>query len=129
MGDWLSSIDWNSILNYGLKILGYAIGTIVITYGTILFNKLKAKLGEAKLNSYIDRCVRAAEQLFPNLGNKTGKEKFDYVFNLVKDRYPKLPNEQIKMLIEGAVYSVSEQVKQIAAEKDEIASVTSLKVE
>ena len=124
-------MDWNLILNYGLKVLGYAIGTLVITLGSILFAKLKAKIGEAKLSNYIEKCVQAAEQLFPNLGKKTGKEKYEYVLECVKKKYPKLEeNEYLKTLIEAAVYKVSEEVKLIAkAEKEEkTATVNDLKI-
>ena len=91
-------MDWNVVLSYLLKGLGSALATILITYASILFAKLKSKIGEAKLNAYIDKCVKAAEQLFPNLGNKTGKEKYlemakDYA-NRAKELEPK--NKYIK---------------------------------
>lgn len=127
MGNFLCSIDWNLVLTYAIKIVGTALGTILITLGSILFAKLKSKIGEAKLNAFIDKAVKAAEQMFPNLGQKTGKEKYEYVLNLVKQKYPKLDNDYLKALIEGAVYSVSEQVKLIAKEKEN-ANITSLKI-
>ena len=108
-------MDWNLILNYGLKILGSAAATLIITLGSILFAKLKTKIGEARLNTFIDKTVRAAEQLYPNLGSKTGKEKYEYVLNEVLAKFPnQVNNEHLKTLIEGAVYAVSEEVKQIA---------------
>lgn len=122
-------MDWALFLDYLLKGLGSLAATLLVTFGTILFTKLKDKIGEAKLNTYIDRCVRAAEQLFPNLGNKTGKEKYEYVLNLVKEKYPKLSNDYLKALIEGAVYGISEQVKQIANANKEIAASSVLKVQ
>ena len=122
-------MDWNVILNYLLKGLGSALATILITYASILFAKLKSKIGEAKLNAYIDKCVKAAEQLFPNLGNKTGKEKYEYVLEQIKKKYPKYDESYLKPLIEGAVYAVSEQVKQIAKEeKKEAAKVNDLTI-
>lgn len=131
MWEWLSSLDWNLILNYGLKILGYAIGTIIITLASILFSKLKERLGELKLSNYIEKCVQAAEQLFPNLGKKTGKEKYEYVLSEVLKKFPKLQeNEYLKTLIEAAVYKVSEEVKQIAKAKEETtATINSLSIE
>lgn len=113
------SIDWSIVLDYVLKIVGTALGTVLITLGSILFAKLKTKIGEAKLNTYIDRCVRAAEQLFPNLGKKTGKEKYEYVLNLVKEKYPKVQDNYLKALIEGAVFGVSEEIKQIAKAEEQ----------
>ena len=107
-------MDWGLFLDYLLKALGSLGASIIIALASILFAKLKAKIGEAKLNTYIDRCVKAAEQLFPNLGQKTGKEKYEYVLGLVKEKYPKLTNEYLKPLIEGAVFTVSEEIRQIA---------------
>ena len=130
MFDWIYNIDWNLVLNYGLKILGYAVGTVIITLSSILFTKLKNKIGEAKLNLFIEKAVQAAEQMFPNLGKKTGKEKYDYVLNEVLNKYPHLKdNEYLKTLIEAAVYKVSEEVKQIAQAKEETTTINSLTIE
>lgn len=108
-------MDWNLILNYGLKILGSAAATLVITLGSILFAKLKTKIGEARVNAFIDKTVRAAEQMYPNLGQKTGKEKYEYVLNQVLAKFPNLiNNEHLKNLIEGAVFAVSEEIRQVA---------------
>lgn len=120
-------MDWSIVLDYALKALGSLAATVIITFGSILFAKLKSKIGEARLNAFIDRCVKAAEQMFPNLGKKTGKEKYEYVLSCVKAKYPKLPDEYLKPLIEGAVYAVSEQVKQIA-NAENTASISSLKI-
>lgn len=131
MWEWLSNLDWNAILNYGLKILGYAIGTVIITLGSILFTKLKNKIGEARLSAFIDKCVKAAEQQFPNLGKKMGKEKYQYVLQCVQKKYSKLTdNEYLKTLIEAAVYKVSKEVELIAkAQKEEkTAAVNDLKI-
>ena len=93
-----------------------------------MFAKLKTKISEARLNAFIDKTVKAAEQLFPNLGSKTGKEKYKYVVEQVLAKFPKLENnEYLKNLIEGAVYAVSEQVKQIA-NAENTASISSLKI-
>ena len=77
MFDWIYTIDWSIVLDYMLKIIGSAAGTIIITLSTILFTKLKNKIGEAKLSAFIEKAVQAAEQMFPNLGKKTGKEKYE----------------------------------------------------
>ena len=120
-------MDWNIVLDYALKALGSLAATLIITLASIIFAKLKTKISEARLNAFIDRCVKAAEQLFPNLGKKTGPEKYKYVLDLVKAKYPKLDDTYLKPLIEGAVYAVSEQTKQIAKETKN-ASITSLKI-
>lgn len=111
-------MDWGLILSYLLKGLGSAAATAVITFASILFAKLKSKIGESKLNAFIDKTVKAAEQLFPNVGTKTGKQKYDYVVKQVLAKYPKLENnDYLKNLIEGAVYAVSQHEKNVAKEK------------
>lgn len=114
-------MDWTLFLDYLFKGLGSAAATVIITLASILFAKLKNKIGESKLNAFIDKSVKAAEQLFPNKGNKTGKQKFEYVVNQVLTKYPKLENnEYLKNLIEGAVYSISQHEKNIAKERASI---------
>lgn len=106
-------MDWNTILTYILKIAGSALAALVTTFATILFAKLKNKINEAVLNAYISKVVRAAEQLYPNEGQKTGPEKFQYVVNQVLEKFPKLTNnEYLRSLIEGAVYSLSHEAKE-----------------
>ena len=111
-------MDWSIILNYSVKIAGVVIATLITTFGSILFAKLKAKLQDARINMFITNAVKAAEQLYPNLGKKTGKEKYEYVLNEVLTKFPNMTNNpHLKTLIEAAVYGVSEQVKQIAKEQ------------
>lgn len=111
-------MDWSIILDYGVKILGAVIASLIITFGSILFAKLKAKIQDKRVNMFIMNAVRAAEQLYPNFGKKTGKEKYEYVLNEVLTKFPSMTNNpHLKTLIESAVYAVSEQVKQIAKEQ------------
>lgn len=111
-------MDWSIILDYGVKILGAVIASLIITFGSILFAKLKAKMQDKRVNMFITNAVRAAEQLYPNFGKKTGKEKYEYVLNEVLTKFPSMTNNpHLKTLIESAVYAVSEQVKQIAKEQ------------
>lgn len=106
-------IEWSIVLEYILKILGSVVATLIITYATLLFNKLKAKIGEARVNKYLEILVQAAEQIFPNLGKKTGPEKFEYVKECIINKFPKLKNDpNLNALIEGAVFSVSQKLKQ-----------------
>lgn len=108
------------VLSYLLKGLGSALAGLVITYTSILFAKLKAKIGESRLNAFIDKTVKAAEQIYPNNGAKTGKIKFEYVVQQVLAKYPKLENnEYLRNLIEGAVYAVSQHEKNVAKAKTE----------
>ena len=111
-------MDWSIILDYGVKILGAVIASLIITFGSILFAKLKAKIQDKRVNMFIMNAVRAAEQLYPNFGKKTGKEKYEYVLNEVLTKFPSMTdNPHLKTLIESAVYGVSEQIKQIAKEQ------------
>lgn len=106
-------MDWNIVLDYALKGVGSVVGTLLITYASILFTKLKNKIGEAKLYAYADQCVKAAEQLFPNLGQKTGKEKYEYVKEALLKKYPKLKdNPYLQTVIEAAVYKISQGIKE-----------------
>lgn len=118
-------MDWSAILSIILKAVGSIGATIIITLATTLFTKLKNKLNEAKLYAFVKHSVQAAEQLYPNNGSKTGKQKYEYVVKQVLAKYPKMvENEYLKNLIEGAVYTVSEQVKQIQDVKSETENKT-----
>lgn len=100
-------MDFNEIMSGVYKALGAALGTIIVTYGTILLNKLKIKLQNITYLNYIRECVKAAEQLYPNLGTKTGEQKYQYVVDQVALKYPKLlENPALKTLIESAVYEI-----------------------
>lgn len=108
--------EWLDIL---LKSVGSAAGAAVVTYSSILFAKLKNKIKESRITAYIKECVKAAEQLYPNEGTKMGPQKYNYVVQCVLAKFPYLTNnEYLKSLIEGAVYTVSQQVKQIVKEKE-----------
>lgn len=116
-------MDWSVILDYLLKIIGSIGASVIITLAGVLFAKLKTKIKESRINSYIKEAVQAAEQLYPNQGTKTGTEKYKYVVTQVLNKFPELTdNEYLKSLIEGAVYTLSEQVKQIAKEQSKIES-------
>ena len=111
-------MDWSSILDIVLKAVGSIGASIIVTLAGILFAKLRTKIKESRINSYIKEAVQAAEQLYPNQGTKTGSEKYKYVVTQVLNKFPELTdNEYLKSLIEGAVYTLSEQVKQIAKEQ------------
>ena len=114
-------MDWSILLDYLLKIMGSALAGVIITLASILFAKLKAKINDTRVTNYINQLVQSAEQLYPNLGTKTGEIKYQYVLDLVLKKFPKLENnEHLKALIEGAVYTLSEQINQIAKAQKEI---------
>lgn len=118
-------MDWSILLDYLLKIMGSALAGVIITLASILFAKLKAKINDTRVTNYINQLVQSAEQLYPNLGTKTGEIKYQYVLDLVLKKFPKLENnEHLKALIEGAVYTLSEQINQIAKAQKETTSVT-----
>lgn len=111
-------MNWSVILDYVVKIAGAIIASLIITFGSILFAKLKSKIQDSKVNMFITNAVKAAEQMYPNYGKKTGKEKYEYVLNEVLAKFPNMTdNPHLKTLIEAAVYGVSEQVRQIAKEQ------------
>ena len=111
-------MDWSTILDYLLKIIGSIGASVIVTLAGVLFVKFKTKIKESRITSYIKEAVQAAEQLYPNQGTKTGTEKYKYVVTQVLNKFPELTdNEYLKSLIEGAVYTLSEQVKQIAKEQ------------
>lgn len=114
-------MDWNTILTYVLKIAGSAAATLITTFATILFAKLKNKLNDARVSAYINKVVRAAEQLYPNKGTKTGTQKYQYVVDQVLAKFPKMTNnEYLKSLIEGAVYSLSNETSALTGEASTI---------
>lgn len=114
-------MDWNTILTYILKIAGSAAATLITTFATILFAKLKNKLNDARVSAYINKVVRAAEQLYPNKGTKTGTQKYQYVVDQVLAKFPKMTNnEYLKSLIEGAVYSLSNETSALTGEASTI---------
>lgn len=113
-------MDWAFIIDCALKALGSLAATLVITLATILFTKLRNKIKDGRINQYAVQVVQAAEQLYPNMGRKTGPEKYKYVAERLTAKFPSLKdNEYLKSIIEGAVYTVSEQIKQISKNKRE----------
>lgn len=110
-------MDLNFFLSCLLKALGSLAATVVTTLASILFVKLKTKIKESRITAFIKETVQAAEQLYPNEGKKMGPEKYEYVVTTVLAKFPTLTdNEYLKNLIEGAVYALSAQTKQIANE-------------
>lgn len=118
-------MDWGLILSYILKAVGSIAAATITSLATALFVKLKNKIKDSKIQAYVKQAVQAAEQLYPNEGKKMGKEKYAYVVKQVVARFPELTdNEYLKSLIEGAVYTVSQQVKQIANESSQTSTET-----
>lgn len=114
-------MDWAIIFDYLWKALASLASAVIISLSTTIFKKVLEKFGEAKVKRFISTCVKAAEQLFPNKGTKTGTTKFNYVLEQLTKKYPKIitndTTDTIKALIESEVFKVSEQTKQIAKEQ------------
>ena len=119
-------MDWSYILEIVLKAVG-SVGAAVITgLAGWLFTKLSGKIKDARIKSFVDQAVKAAEQLYPNLGAKTGPEKLKYVTDLVKQKWPKLDNAYVDAIIEGAVYALNHQLEE---QKKKIPQTIPTKVE
>lgn len=115
---WFQNIDWNEVLNYAIKVVSALLAGMLATYTTIIFTKLKRKIMEGRVKQFIEQAVKAAEQLFPNTGIKRGTEKFEYVVNLVLEKFKWMKDEAyLKALIEGAVFDLTEKLKQEKKEK------------
>ena len=69
-------MDWSTILDYGIKIVGIALGTLGATLISILFAKLKSEIGESKLIP----SERICEKLFACKGAKIFTTELEYEF-------------------------------------------------
>lgn len=108
-------MDWSEILKIVLEAVG-SIGAAVITgLASWLFTKLASKIKDSRINTFVKEAVKAAEQLYPNLGTKTGAEKLQYVTDLVKNKWPKLDNDYVNAIIEGAVFTLNNQLDSITS--------------
>ena len=101
-----------TISDYILKISISICATLITSFIGTLFGKIIVKMKESKQVNYICTLVRAAEKKYPNLGAKTGKEKFQYVMEQIALKYPKLvSNEYTKNMVEAAVYTITNETK------------------
>lgn len=57
-----------------------------------------------RIIKWVEIAVKAANQLYKESG--MGAEKFDYVANWISNKF-KIPKEDLKNLIEGAVYDLN----------------------
>lgn len=107
------------IMTMILKAVGSIGATVIVGLTTALYTKLRKKIKESRISHFINEAVKSAEQQYPNTdGNKTGTQKYLYVFNETIKRFPELTDDpHLKTLIEAAVYEVSQQVKLIAKEQ------------
>lgn len=99
-----------------LKIMELAIIIFVAIIGRYVIPYIKLNIGESKLEHisyWINTFVRAAEMLF---GEKTGEEKLNYVIENISIKLDelgvKLSEDNIRALIEDAVYSYTQTTKE-----------------
>lgn len=85
-------------------LLGVILPLILIFIAAYLFFTYR----DEKVLKWIGFAVKAAEQIYSAPGQ--GKEKFEYVANWISSRF-KIPKEDLKNLIESAVYELSGAVK------------------
>ncbi len=117
-------MDWSYILDLVFKATGSLVAGLVITFCSVLFADLKKKLTDSKVIQYVKEAVKAAEQLYPNKGTKKGSEKYKYVVERVLAKFPKLKdNDYIKSLIEGAVFTLTEELGENAHKVEQEGSI------
>ena len=105
-------MDWSIIISDVLKAVCAIGGSLIVIIIGIVAKKICAKLKETRLYDFIKEAVKAAEQLFPNVdGVQTGTEKYKYVVQQVLAHFSGLTdNEYLQALIEGAVYSLNNEL-------------------
>lgn len=100
------------LLALGLLILN-AIAVVILRW---LFSKVRKQLSEQELmqlQDWVSRTVAAVEQLY-NSGQIQQDERFKFALNFVKQKYPSVNYEIIKVLIEECVFAMK-QIPEIAA--------------
>lgn len=79
--------------------------------------KLGTKIKDARIRALYEEWVKAAEQKYNAKG--MGAEKFKWVSELAKGKFPKATTSNIKANIEAATFSVSAMVKKALEYKTE----------
>lgn len=104
-------MDWSVFFDYLWKIIGSIGASLIITLASVLYAKLQSKIKDSKITAYVKECVKAAEQLYPNLGMKMGTTKYKYVVEQVTKKFNSITDESyLKSLIEGAVFALNKQL-------------------
>ena len=94
------------------QILVSLLGLVTTVVGTLLVPYLKKKLNaqqQANLAYWVGVAVSAAEGIFNY--SQAGKEKYAYVVQFLKDKGLTFQEEEIRALIESAVYNTINQFK------------------
>ena len=66
---------------------------------------------EAERRVFVADMVKYAQM---KLGNKEGKERFEYVIGVLKERYPRIPLDWLETAIESALFDAKAQAGQMA---------------
>ena len=97
------------------NITDLIIRIIIPLLGAIITYYIVPLLKEKNLYNQVEIAVKAAEQIF---GANTGEQKFEYVKNWIKDKF-KITDEELKVIIEAAVYEMNEVKKKTEKETKE----------
>lgn len=87
-------------------ILGVILPLILLLIAVYLFFTYR----DEKVLKWVGIAVKAAEQIYNAPGQ--GKEKFEYVADWISAKF-KIPKEDLKNLIESAVYELNNAIKDI----------------
>lgn len=85
-------------------ILGVILPLILLLIAVYLFFTYR----DEKVLKWVIIAVKAAEQIYKSPGQ--GKEKFNYVVDWISAKF-KIPKEDLKNLIESAVYELNNAIK------------------
>lgn len=97
------------------NITDLIIRIIIPLLGAIITYYIVPLLKEKNIYNQVEIAVKAAEQIF---GANTGEQKFEYVKNWIKDKF-KITDEELKVIIEAAVYEMNEVKKKAEKEAKE----------
>lgn len=96
-------MDITEIISCALAL----VAAVIIVIFVPQFKKLFSDDARKRIKEYIGVAVRAAEQLYPNVGEKLGKQKLQYVADYLKTKGITFDvddvHDEIRMMIESAV--------------------------
>ena len=95
-------IDWNSVLEIVLKVIGYVIAALVTTLASILFAKLKTKIKEAKgLIGTLESLKKLADEMLEHRLNDKDyfKKSLEFEIELIEKHPERFENPQLELLL------------------------------
>lgn len=93
-------MDKEIVVNIILAVIAF-LGSIITGVLVPYIKKSKNKNNMMLLKLVVDTLVTAAEEIF--VGNGRGDKKYEWVYNELVKRYPKIDEKEAKILIESAV--------------------------